>query len=165
MYISGGLRWVTLFVFLRAALKNLAMTELRNLYDDVIMDHIKNVRNYRKLEGANREAEGSNPLCGDIITVYLKLQGEVIEDIGFQCSCCGISMASASIMTESVKGKNIIEAKSVLRHFSGLLAQSPSGSSFLTDDLSVLAAVREYPSRVNCATLAWETLEQALDQT
>ena len=82
------------------------MAELKNLYDDVIMDHIRNARNYHKLDGANREAEGSNPLCGDVITVYLKLSGEVIEDIGFQCTCCGVSMASASIMTESVKGKN-----------------------------------------------------------
>ncbi|HMJ50114.1 MAG TPA: SUF system NifU family Fe-S cluster assembly protein [Burkholderiales bacterium] len=139
------------------------MTELRNLYDDVIMDHIRNARNFRKLEGANREAEGSNPLCGDVITIYLRLQGEVIEDIGFQCSCCGISMASASIMTESVKGKNTIEARSVLRQFSRLLAQSQSNSSSASDDLYVLAAVREYPSRVNCATLAWETLERALD--
>jgi len=147
-----------------AVQNDLAMTELKNLYDDVIMDHIRNARNFHKLEGANREAEGSNPLCGDVITVYLRLKGEVIEDIGFQCSCCGISMASASIMTESVKGKNVSEAKSVFQCFSRLLAQSQPGSSSLTDELSALAAVREYPSRINCATLAWETLEQALDQ-
>ena len=140
------------------------MTEFKNLYDHVIMDHIRNARNYRKPEAANREAEGSNPLCGDVMTVYLKLQDEIIEDIGFQCSCCGISMASASIMTESVKGKNINEAKSLLRHFSQMLAQSEPDGSKLTNDLSVLATVREYPSRINCATLAWETLEQALDQ-
>lgn len=140
------------------------MAELKNLYDDVIMDHIRNVRNYRKPEGANREAEGSIPLCGDILTVYLKLRGEIIEDIGFQCSCCGISMASASIMTESVKGKNKSEAKSIFQHFSRLLAQTQPDGPPNTDDLSVLAAVREFPSRINCATLAWETLEQALDQ-
>ena len=140
------------------------MAELKNLYDDVIMDHIRNARNYHKLEGANREAEGSNPLCGDVITVYLKLQGDVIEDIGFQCSCCGVSMASASIMTESVKGKNKSEVKSIFQHFSRLLAQTQPDSSSITDDLSVLAAVREFPSRVNCATLAWETLEEALGQ-
>jgi len=139
------------------------MSELKNLYDDVIMDHIKNVRNYRKPEGANREAERSNPMCGDVMTVYLKLQGELILDVGFQCSCCGISMASASIMTERVKGKKIIEARSMFRHFSRLLAQSSSRASTQTDDLCVLAAVREYPSRINCATLPWETLEQALD--
>jgi len=140
------------------------MVDLKKLYDDVIMDHIKNARNYRKPEGANREAEGSIPLCGDILTVYLKLRGEFIEDIGFQCSCCGISMASASIMTESVKGKNKNEAKSIFRRFSRMLAQTQPDSSSTTDDLSVLAAVREFPSRINCATLAWETLEQALDQ-
>ena len=140
------------------------MTEFKNLYDDVIMDHIRNARDFRKLRGANREAEGSNPLCGDVIAIYLRLQGEVIEDIGFQCSCCGVSMASASIMTESVKGKNVIEARSALQQFSRLLAQ-PQLNSPSTDETSVLAAVHEYPSRVNCATLAWETLEQALDRT
>lgn len=141
------------------------MAELKNLYDDVIMDHIRNARNYHKLEGANREAEGSNPLCGDVLTVYLKLSGEIIEDIGFQCSCCGVSMASASIMTESVKGKDKSEAKSISQQFSRMLAQTQPGSSSLIDDLYVLAGVREFPSRINCATLAWETLEQALDQT
>jgi len=140
------------------------MAELKNLYDDVIMDHIRNARNYHKLDGANREAEGSNPLCGDVITVYLKLSGEVIEDIGFQCTCCGVSMASASIMTESVKGKNKSQVKSIFQQFSRLLAQTQPDSSSTTDDLSVMAAVREFPSRINCATLAWETLEQALDQ-
>jgi len=141
------------------------MTEFKNLYDDVIMDHIRNARDFRKLQGANREAEASNPLCGDVIAIYLRSQGEVIEDIGFQCSCCGVSMASASIMTESVKGKNVIEARSALQQFSRLLAQPQLNSPSPTDELSVLAAVREYPSRVNCATLAWETLEQALDRT
>ena len=141
------------------------MAELKNLYDDVIMDHIRNARNYHKLEGANREAEGSNPLCGDVLTVYLKLSGEVIDDIGFQCSCCGISMASASIMTESVKGKKKNEAQFIFQRFSQMLTQSQPDAPSATDDLSVLAVVREFPSRVNCATLAWETLEQALDQT
>ncbi len=140
------------------------MAEVKKLYDDVIMDHIRNARNYHKPEGANREAEGSNPLCGDVLTIYIKLRGEVIEDIGFQCSCCGVSMASASIMTESVKGKNKSEAKSIFQHFSRLLAQNQPGNSSLSDDLSVLAAVREFPSRIDCAMLAWQTLEQALDQ-
>jgi nitrogen fixation NifU-like protein len=140
------------------------MVDLKKLYDDVIMDHIKNARNYCRLENANCEAEGSNPLCGDVFTVYLRMRGETIEDIGFQCSCCGISMASASIMTESVKGRNKNEAKSIFQRFSRMLAQAQPDSSSATDDLSVLAAVREFPSRINCATLAWETLEQALDQ-
>ncbi|HEY6280682.1 MAG TPA: SUF system NifU family Fe-S cluster assembly protein [Burkholderiales bacterium] len=140
------------------------MAELNKLYDDVIMDHIRNARNYCRLENANYEAEGSNPLCGDVFTVYLRMRGDTIEDIGFQCSCCGISMASASIMTVSVKGKNKSEVKSIFRHFSRLLAQTQPDSSSITDDLSVLAAVREFPSRIKCATLAWETLEQALDQ-
>jgi nitrogen fixation NifU-like protein len=140
------------------------MVDLKKLYDDVIMDHIKNARNYCRPENANCEAEGSNPLCGDVFTVYLRMRGDTIEDIGFQCSCCGISMASASIMTESVKGKNKNEAKSIFQRFSRMLAQTQPDSSSATDDLSVLAAVREFPSRINCATLAWETLEQALDQ-
>lgn len=140
------------------------MAEVKKLYDDVIMDHIRNARNYHKPEGTNREAEGSNPLCGDVLTVYIKFRGEVIEDIGFQCSCCGISMASASIMTESVKGKNKSEAKTIYRQFSRLLAQTQPGDSSLAEDLSVLAAVREFPSRIDCAMLAWQTLEQALDQ-
>lgn len=140
------------------------MADLKKLYDDVIMDHIKNARNYRELEKADRKAEGSNPLCGDVLTVYLRLNGEFIEDIGFQCSCCGISMASASIMTESVKGKSKNEAKSVFQRFIYLLTQTQPGSSALTDDLAVLATVREFPSRINCATLAWQTLELALDQ-
>ena len=141
------------------------MVDLKNLYDDVIMDHIKNARNYCRLENADCEAEGSNPLCGDVLTVYLRLRGDTIEDIGFQCSCCGISMASASIMTKSVKGKNKNEAKSIFKHFSRLLAQTQPDSSSPTDDLSVLAVVREFPSRINCATLAWQILERALDKS
>jgi nitrogen fixation NifU-like protein len=140
------------------------MAELKKLYDDVIMDHIRNARNYCRLENANCEAEGSNPLCGDVFTVYLRMRGDTIEDIGFQCSCCGISMASASIMTESVKGKNKSEVKSIFQRFSRMIAQTQPDSFSATDDLSVLATVREFPSRINCATLAWETLEQALDQ-
>ena len=140
------------------------MTDIIKLYDNVIMDHIKNARNYHKLEEADREAQGSNPLCGDVFSIYLKMRGDIIEDIGFQCTCCGISMASASIMTENVKGKNKSEAKSIFRRFSRLLAQTQPDSSSPTDDLSVLAAVREFPSRINCATLAWQTLEQALDK-
>lgn len=140
------------------------MTDIIKLYDNVIMDHIKNARNYHKLEEADREAQGSNPLCGDVFNIYLKMRRDIIEDIGFQCTCCGISMASASIMTVNVKGKNKSEAKSIFRRFSRLLAQTQPESSSPTDDLSVLAAVREFPSRINCATLAWQTLEQALDK-
>ncbi|MGH8750137.1 MAG: Fe-S cluster assembly sulfur transfer protein SufU [Burkholderiales bacterium] len=137
------------------------MADFRKLYDEVIMDHIKNARNYRRLENANCEAEKSNPLCGDVLSVYLTLEGETIADIGFQCSCCGISMASASIMTASVKGKSRSEAQSLFRHFSRLLAQPDAA---LDDELAVLAVVREFPSRIQCATLAWETLEKALNK-
>jgi len=134
------------------------------LYDDVILDHIKNARNYRVLERADRVAEGVNPLCGDTFTVYVQLDGEVIRDAAFQCSCCGISMASASVMTEAVKGRTVAQAAELYRRFTGLLATP--GASEGGDDLgevAVLAVVRAFPSRRDCAALAWHTLLAALE--
>lgn len=137
------------------------MTELNKLYDDVIMDHIKHARNYRELDAADRRAEGFNPLCGDTLTVFVKLDRDRIEDASFQCSCCGISMASASIMTENVKGKSIAEARAVIRDLTGLLTGT-DGSAVRESHLAVLNVVRDFPSRVDCALLAWQTLAAAL---
>ena len=100
------------------------MPDTSTLYDDVILDHIKNARNYRVLEHADRKAEGVNPLCGDSFTVYVQLDGEVIRDASFQCSCCGISMASASVMTEAVKGKTVTQARELHRRFIALLSDA-----------------------------------------
>ena len=140
------------------------MSAAHSLYDDVILDHIKNARNYRVLERADRVAEGVNPLCGDTFTVYVQLDGEVIRDAAFQCSCCGISMASASVMTEAVKGRTLAQVDELYRRFTGLLAKP--GATEAADDLgevAVLAVVRAFPSRRDCAALAWHTLLAALE--
>jgi nitrogen fixation NifU-like protein len=140
------------------------MSATHALYDEVILDHIKNARNYRALERADRVAEGVNPLCGDNFTVYVQLDGEVIRDAAFQCSCCGISMASASVMTEAVKGRTLAQAAELYTRFTDLL--SSPGVSETVDDLgevAVLAVVRAFPSRRDCAALAWHTLLAALE--
>jgi len=140
------------------------MSATHALYDEVILDHIKNARNYRVLEHADRVAEGVNPLCGDTFTVYVQLDGEVIRDAAFQCSCCGISMASASVMTEAVKGRTLAQADELYRRFIGLLAKP--GTPEVPDDLgevAVLSVVRAFPSRRDCAALAWHTLLAALE--
>jgi nitrogen fixation NifU-like protein len=140
------------------------MADTATLYDDVILDHIKNARNYRALHHADRRAEGVNPLCGDSFTVYVRLEGEVIRDASFQCSCCGISMASASVMTEAVKGKTVEQAKELHRRFTALVleAGSPASAEDL-GEVAVLSVVRAFPSRRNCAALAWHTLAAALE--
>ena len=140
------------------------MPTVPNLYDEVILDHIKNARNYRVMEDANRTAEGVNPLCGDTLSLYLRLAGDVIQDASFQCSCCGISMASASVMTEAVKGGTVTQAKELYRFFHRHL--SKAGEAEDLDDLgevAVLGVVRAFPARRNCALLVWETLIAALE--
>jgi len=140
------------------------MSAVPNLYDGVILDHIKNARNYRRLEQPDRAAEGVNPLCGDSFTIYLRLDGEVIREASFQCSCCGISMASASVMTDAVKGRTLTQARELFHRFTALLSEA--GVPEAADDLgevAVLAVVRAFPSRRNCAALAWHTLVAALD--
>lgn len=141
------------------------MSEPKSLYNDVIMDHIKNARNFQALAGANREAHGVNPLCGDTFTVYLRVENERVLGASFQCECCGISMASASIMTEAVKGRTLSEAKSLFRNFDRLLRGSAAATELPPDSgqLAVLSLVREFPSRINCAELAWLTLDAALE--
>ena len=140
------------------------MAESNSLYSDVILDHIRNARNFRELGDANRKAQGLNPLCGDTFTVYARIEGDRVAEASFQCECCGISMASASVMTEAIKGRTVGEARSLYRHFE-LMLKAPAGVPQSGDNgqLAVLALIREFPSRVNCALLGWQTLDAALD--
>ncbi|MEO8157352.1 MAG: Fe-S cluster assembly sulfur transfer protein SufU [Betaproteobacteria bacterium] len=140
------------------------MAETKSLYSEVILDHIKNARNFQELAGANRKAHGINPLCGDTFDVYARVEGDRVVDAAFQCECCGISMASASIMTETVKGKTVQEAKQLYRSFEKLL-RDPDAAALHADSgqLPMLELIREFPSRVNCALLGWHTLDAALD--
>lgn len=133
-------------------------------YDDYVMDHIRNARNFRVLDAPDHSAQGSNPLCGDDMTVYVKMAGERIADVSFQCTCCGISMASASMMTELVKGARAADARELVHEFVSLLSfaanghEEPSGPQ----RLAMLETVRRFPSRGKCAVLPWVTLGQAL---
>ena len=144
------------------------MDDLRDLYQATILDHNKSPRNFRRLEDANRSADGNNPICGDKLTLYLKLdQHDRVEDIGFQGAGCAISTASASLMTERVKGKTVEEIERDFEHFHEVVAGHPSQAldTSRLGKLAVFAGVREYPVRVKCATLCWHTLRAALEQT
>ncbi len=136
--------------------------ELQDLYQEVILDHNKRPRNFRALDGG-RKAEGYNPLCGDRFTVYLTIDAGVITDVGFQGSGCAISKASASLMTESVKGKSIEEAKATFDEFQKMLTGPTDASADNLGKLTVLAGVRQFPVRVKCASLAWHTLKSAVE--
>ena len=142
------------------------MSDLRELYQDVILEHSKAPRNFRKLATANCEAEGFNPLCGDHFTIYLDIEGDAIQDISFEGSGCAISKASASMMTQSLKGKTKLEAEKVFEEFRRLVGgQSPVGGN--EDDLGKLAVfsgVSKFPVRVKCATLAWHAMHAALNK-
>ncbi len=140
------------------------MSDLRELYQEVILDHSKRPRNFQKLEGANRRAEGYNPLCGDQITVYLRVEDDVIRDISFQGSGCAISKASASMMTTALKGKTTTEAESLFKAFHQMVTSDHSApfDSPELGKLAVFSGVHEFPVRVKCATLAWHTLHAAL---
>jgi nitrogen fixation NifU-like protein len=140
------------------------MSELRDLYQDVILEHSKAPRNYRELPAANHKAEGFNPLCGDRFTIYVTTEGDSIRDITFQGSGCAISKASASMMTQSLKGKSREEATKIFERFHNLVTgqQSLNGDAEL-GKLTVFSGVSEFPVRVKCATLAWHTLQAALD--
>ena len=139
--------------------------DLRDLYQEVVIDHSKKPRNFRKPEDANRTAEGVNPLCGDEMTVYLKLAGDVIEDIGFQGAGCAISKASASLMTGAVKSKTKAEAEALFQRVHSMLTEGPDAKVDPQElgKLAALSGVWEFPARVKCATLAWHTLRSALD--
>lgn len=140
------------------------MGELRDLYQEVIIDHSKKPRNFGLLENANRKAEGYNPLCGDHFTVYLRVEGDVIQEVRFDGAGCAISKASASMMTASVKGKKQLEAQAFFDEFRQLLAgEEKRADKGKLGKLTVFAGVREFPVRVKCATLPWHTLRAALE--
>jgi nitrogen fixation NifU-like protein len=140
------------------------MADLQDLYQEVILDHSKRPRNYRVMEGADRSADGYNPLCGDKFTLYLKLENGRIADISFQGSGCAISTASASILTEVLKGKTFAEAEALFETFHDLATGKPPkpGNSPPLGKLAAFSGVWEFPVRVKCATLAWHTLKSAL---
>lgn len=138
------------------------MSDLRALYQEVIIDHGRRPRNFFPLEQATYRKDGHNPLCGDRLTLYLVENNDVIENISFEGTGCAISMASASLMTEALKGKTVEAAKKIFADFHALVTQGKA-----TDDLgklAVLAGVIEFPARVKCATLAWHTLQACLQQ-
>lgn len=146
-------------------------SELRELYQEIILDHNRRPRNFGALPGANRRAEGHNPLCGDQVAVALDIDGDLIRGVSFEGSGCAISTASASLMTEAVKGKTVAEARDLFAGFHGLVAGAAggggtgsAGSAADLGTLEVFGGVREYPMRVKCATLPWHTLKAALDQ-
>ena len=142
------------------------MDELRDLYQEMLLDHHKKPRNFGKLESANRQANGHNPLCGDRVTVYILVSGDVIEDIAFEGSGCAICTASTSLMTESVKGKTIEEAEALFGRFHDLVTSDPDSEidAESLGKLAIFAGVREFPVRIKCAILAWHTMQAALKQ-
>jgi nitrogen fixation NifU-like protein len=140
------------------------MSELTDLYQQVILDHNKKPRNFRKLETANHSAEGYNPLCGDQLTVYLNLEDDSVKEISFEGSGCAISKAAASMMTQAVKGKSKAEAEELFTEFHQMVTgelDEEEGPNQL-GNLKIFAGVREFPVRVKCATLAWHTMHAAL---
>lgn len=140
------------------------MSELNELYQQIIIDHNKSPRNFRKIDNASASAEGYNPLCGDQLTVYIKLDGDTIGDISFQGSGCAISKASASLMTSSVKGKSRQEAERLFDRVHQMLTGSLNAEAHAEElgKLAVLSGVCNFPVRVKCASLAWHTLKAAL---
>jgi nitrogen fixation NifU-like protein len=141
------------------------MSELSELYQEIILEHSKAPRNYRRPAGTNCSAEGYNPLCGDHFTVFLDMDGDAIRDVGFQGSGCAISKASASMMTQSLKGKTRAEAEGIFEKFHELVTGEPGASANGSElgKLAVFSGVSKYPARVKCATLAWHALQSALE--
>jgi nitrogen fixation NifU-like protein len=140
------------------------MADLRELYQELILEHSKAPRNYREPATANHKAEGYNPLCGDRFTVFLDVEGDRIRDIGFQGAGCAISKASASLMTQSVKGKTRAEAAMIFEQFHTLVSGQAGSKGDMSGlgKLTVFSGISEFPARVKCATLAWHTLQTAL---
>jgi nitrogen fixation NifU-like protein len=140
------------------------MSDLRELYQDLIKDHSKKPRNFRVLEGNACKVEGYNPLCGDRFTVYLEMDGDVVKDVSFQGTGCAISTASASMMTQVLKGKSRAEAEKLFQRFHHLLTGEASADEEAElGKLAVFSGVRKFPVRVKCATLAWHTVHAALE--
>ena len=143
--------------------------DLKDLYQEIILDHGKNPRNLKKSDNFNKDAKGHNPLCGDKVHIYLKVdENNKISDIAFEGSGCAISMASASIMTDLIKGKSDNEAKEIIEDFLGMIKENPElKNNILKEDdktkLMCLSGVKQYPMRVKCATLSWHTLVSAME--
>ncbi|MEO8680517.1 MAG: Fe-S cluster assembly sulfur transfer protein SufU [Vicinamibacterales bacterium] len=138
------------------------MSELSDLYQEVILDHNRRPRNFRAIEAPSSTQEGYNPLCGDRLTLYMSVDDGVIKDVSFQGSGCAISKASASIMTETLKGKTVGEARQLFERFHAMITSDPSVPADDMGKLSALAGVREFPTRVKCASLAWHTMKAAV---
>lgn len=138
------------------------MSELSDLYQEVILDHNRRPRNFRVIEPASVTQEGYNPLCGDRLTLYLSLDGDVIRDVSFQGSGCAISKASASLMTEILKGKTVDDARALFDRFHEMITSEPGSPMDDLGKLAVLSGVREFPTRVKCASLAWHTMKAAV---
>jgi nitrogen fixation NifU-like protein len=137
--------------------------DLKDLYRDVIVDHNRNPRNFREMPDASAHAEGFNPLCGDRLTLYVRLDGDRIGDVSFQGSGCAISVASASLLTESVKGRTVVEAEQLFTRMHELLTRhDATADPAELGKLAALSGVREFPARVKCASLCWHTLDAAL---
>jgi len=140
------------------------MADLNDLYQEVILDHNKRPRNFRTIEGASHYADGYNPLCGDKLTLTMTLEGDSIADVAFTGSGCAISKASASLMTDSLKGRSVGEARALFERFHHMITTPPDQAVEDLGKLSVLAGVRQFPVRVKCASLAWHTMKAALDR-
>jgi nitrogen fixation NifU-like protein len=143
------------------------MTELSTLYQDVILEHNRSPRNFHRMDDADRHAEGRNPLCGDQLTVWLKLNGDRVSDVSFEGSGCAISKASASLMTSAVKGKTRAEIERLFARFHDIVTgQRPPGAESRRDlgKLAVFSGISSFPVRVKCATLSWHALKAALEQ-
>lgn len=143
------------------------MTDLRDLYQEVIIDHSKHPRNFHVLKTANRKGEGYNPLCGDKLTLYLELEGNLIKNISFEGSGCAISTASVSMLTETLKGKTVEEASHLFEEFHQMVTGNKNSSNSEQghlDKLVIFEGVKQFPSRIKCATLCWHTLKAALEK-
>lgn len=142
------------------------MSELSELYQQVILDHNKKPRNFRKLEAPTNTAEGYNPLCGDHLTVYIDLENDAVEDVSFEGSGCAISKAAASMMTQAVKGKSKAEVEELFKEFHSMVTGEldEENSENHLGNLKIFAGVRDFPVRVKCATLPWHTLHAALNK-
>ena len=140
------------------------MSNLHDLYQEILLEHNNKPRNYRQLPDANRQADGYNPLCGDRITLYLKVEDDVIADVGFQGVGCAISRASASMLTQSVKGQSVARAGEIFDGFHSLITDPEADVDYdLLGDLEMLSGVSAYPTRIKCAILAWHTLNAAIE--
>ena len=137
------------------------MADLADLYQQIIIEHSRHPRNFRVLDGA-RTAEGDNPLCGDRVTLYVRLDGETVADVTFQGKGCAISQASASLMTAAVKGKTVVEAEALFRAFHDMVTGQPAADPTRLGKLAAFEGVKQFPARVKCANLPWHTLHAAL---